>query len=56
MQSGEHLSEKKEVLIVCFDDANYLLSGDRLNTLVYLLLRLHDEHPRGPGRRDPPDQ
>lgn len=42
---GKHLSEKNVVLLVCFDDANYLLPGKTLNDLLYILLRLHDEHP-----------
>jgi cell division control protein 6 len=32
------------VLIVCFDDANYLLRDKILNDTLFTLLRLHEEH------------
>lgn len=42
---GKYLSEKNVVLLVCFDDANYLLPSKTLNDVLYILLRFHDEHP-----------
>jgi archaeal cell division control protein 6 len=42
---GKTLHEKKLVLIVCLDDANYLIPGKLLNDLIYILLRLYEEYP-----------
>lgn len=42
---GKTLHEKKLVLLVCFDDANYLFPGKVLNDVLYILLRLHGEYP-----------
>lgn len=36
--------EREIVLIVCLDDANYLLRDKILNNTLYTLLRLHEEH------------
>ncbi len=36
--------EREIVLIVCLDDANYLLRDKVLNNTLYSLLRLHEEH------------
>lgn len=36
--------EREIVLIVCLDDANYLLRDKVLNNTLYTLLRLHEEH------------
>jgi cell division control protein 6 len=38
------LINREAVLIVCFDDANYLLRDKILNNTLYTLLRLHEEH------------
>jgi cell division control protein 6 len=43
---GKTLSEREAVLIVCFDDANYLLPGNHLNNILYILLRLYEEYPK----------
>jgi archaeal cell division control protein 6 len=43
---GKTLSERKVVLLVCFDDANYLLPGNILNDILNILLRLYVEHPK----------
>ncbi len=42
---GKILNERKVVLLVCFDDANYLLPGKVLNSVLYILLRMHEEYP-----------
>lgn len=39
------LGEKNKVLVVCFDDANYILSGKVLNSALRTLLRLHEVFP-----------
>ncbi|MCX6701418.1 MAG: ORC1-type DNA replication protein [Methanomicrobiales archaeon] len=43
---GKTLMEREAVLLVCFDDANYLLPGNLLNNILYLLLRLGEEFPK----------
>lgn len=43
---GKTLSEREAVLLVCFDDANYLLPGNNLNNILYILLRLYEEYPK----------
>ena len=42
---GKFLDERKMVLVVCLDDANYLLPGKVLNDILYILLRLYVEYP-----------
>jgi len=37
--------ERNIVIVVCLDDANYLLPDKVLNDTLYSLLRLHEEHP-----------
>lgn len=44
-QIGHALIERKIVLVVCLDDANYLLPDKVLNSVIYTLLRLHEEFP-----------
>jgi len=39
---GKHLVEEDLVLVVCLDDANYLLADKVLNAALYALLRLHE--------------
>ncbi|MEI7434235.1 MAG: ORC1-type DNA replication protein [Methanomicrobiales archaeon] len=43
---GKTLNEKEAVLLVCFDDANYLLPGNHLNDILFILLRLYVAHPK----------
>ncbi|MCX6690856.1 MAG: hypothetical protein NTW33_02085 [Methanoregula sp.] len=43
---GKTLNEREAVLLVCFDDANYLLPGNHLNDILYILLRLYVEYPK----------
>jgi cell division control protein 6 len=40
---GCALSERKKVLLVCLDDANYLLHDGVLNDTVFSILRLYEE-------------
>jgi cell division control protein 6 len=42
---GRGLMERKLVLAVCLDDANYLLADRVLNSVLYTLLRLHETYP-----------
>jgi len=42
---GRGLAERKLVLAVCLDDANYLLANRLLNSVLYTLLRLHETYP-----------
>ena len=41
---GKILNEREAVLLVCFDDANYLLPGNHLNDILYILLRRYVEY------------
>lgn len=40
-----HLVEEDVVLLVCLDDANYLMYEDEINKVLYTLLRAHESHP-----------
>ena len=40
-----HLVEEGTVLLVCLDDANYLMYEDEINKVLYTLLRAHESHP-----------
>jgi len=42
---GRGLVDRKLVLAVCLDDANYLLADRLLNSVLYTLLRLHETYP-----------
>jgi archaeal cell division control protein 6 len=42
---GKRMSERKLVVVVCLDDANYLLPENVLNNVLYVLLRLYEEYP-----------
>ncbi len=42
---GHALIDRKAVLIVCLDDANYLLAERVLNGTLYSILRLYEEFP-----------
>ncbi len=42
---GKALQDRKVVLVVCLDDANYLLPDKVLNSVLYLLLRIHETYP-----------
>ncbi len=42
---AQGLIEMDRVLMVAFDDANYLLYENELNTILYLLLRSHESYP-----------
>jgi cell division control protein 6 len=42
---GKALLERKVILAVCLDDANYLLPDKVLNSVLYLLLRIHETYP-----------
>jgi len=37
--------ERKVVLSICLDDANYLLVNKVLNEILYTILRLYEEFP-----------
>ncbi|WOF17106.1 ORC1-type DNA replication protein [Methanoplanus sp. FWC-SCC4] len=39
------IEEKNAVLLVCLDDANYLLYEKEINKVLYTLLRSHESHP-----------
>lgn len=42
---AEILLEEDRVLLICLDDANYLLFENELNNILYLLLRSHETYP-----------
>lgn len=42
---GHTLQEKDITLVVCLDDAHYLLTGNVLNGILSMLLRLHGKYP-----------
>jgi len=42
---GKTLMDRKVVLAVCLDDANYLLPGKLLNNILYTILRLYETYP-----------
>ena len=42
---GRTLMDRKEVLSVCLDDANYLQPGKLLNNILYTILRLYEMYP-----------
>jgi len=42
---GRTMQEKGIVLIVCLDDVNYLFHDNSLNTVLNLLLRIHQNYP-----------
>lgn len=42
---GKALLDRKVILVVCLDDANYLLPDKVLNSVLYLLLRIHETYP-----------
>ena len=42
---GRILSERKVVVTVCLDDANYLLYNKTLNSVLFSILRLHQDFP-----------
>ena len=42
---GNYLVESKTVAVVCLDDVNYLMYEDRLNDILYVLLRIYEEYP-----------
>ncbi|KQC03550.1 MAG: cell division control protein 6 [Methanoculleus sp. SDB] len=42
---GKELARSRRVLVVCLDDANYLLHDHVLNTVLYSILRLYEEYP-----------
>ena len=45
-----HLSERNASLLICLDDANYLIAAGSSNTLLYHLLRLYERRDvRGAG-------
>lgn len=39
---GNYLVESKTVAVVCLDDVNYLMYEDRLNDILYVLLRIYE--------------
>jgi len=41
---GKTLMDRKVVLAVCLDDANYLLPGKVLNNILYTILRLYETY------------
>ena len=43
---GSTLKERNKVLIICLDDADYLISGNVLNDLLFSLLHLYEEFPK----------
>jgi cell division control protein 6 len=40
-----HLVEEDSVLLVCLDDANYLMYENEINKVLYTLLRAHESYP-----------
>ncbi len=42
---GRLLAKENTVLIVCLDDANYLLYENEINRVLYTLLRAHESYP-----------
>ncbi|HDR73594.1 MAG TPA: ORC1-type DNA replication protein [Methanoculleus sp.] len=42
---GKKLDELNAVLLVCLDDANYMIHDRTLNKVLYTLLRMHEEYP-----------
>ncbi|ADN36778.1 orc1/cdc6 family replication initiation protein [Methanolacinia petrolearia DSM 11571] len=42
---GNYLSDSRTVAVVCLDDVNYLMYENRLNDILYVLLRLYEEFP-----------
>ena len=40
-----HLVEEGSVLLVCLDDANYLMYENEINKVLYTLLRAHESYP-----------
>jgi len=42
---GQKLDEKDAALLVCLDDANYMIQNKMLDKVLYTLLRMHEEYP-----------
>ncbi|HDR74101.1 MAG TPA: ORC1-type DNA replication protein [Methanoculleus sp.] len=42
---GRLLAKENTVLVVCLDDANYLLYENEINRVLYTLLRAHESYP-----------
>jgi cell division control protein 6 len=42
---GRLLAKENTVLLVCLDDANYLLYENEINRVLYTLLRAHESYP-----------
>lgn len=42
---GRLLAKENTVLLVCLDDANYLLYENEINKVLYTLLRAHESYP-----------